>query len=715
MPSKNDSWGIEVGSDAIKAIHLVRKGSDIQVAGFEVLPFKKILSTPDLDVDEAIQENLQQFFSRNDVRRSTVVASVPGSAAFAKFAKLPPVDPKKVPDIVRFEAVQQIPFPIEQVEWDYQVFTYRDSPDVEVGIFAITKERVMRLVENYRAAGQSLDGVTLSALAAYNAIVYDQDLTAQSPGVILMDIGTSSTDVIIAEGGRLWLRTLPIGGNNFTESLVRAFKLSFSKAEKLKREAGTSKYSRQIFQAMRPVFTDLIQEMQRTLGYYQSINRDAKVEKLLGFGSSFRLPGLRKFLQQQLQIDVARLDGFHRISVDGKRAADFAEQGLNLVTAYGLALQGLGLERVHANILPARIVKQRVWQAKQPWMAAAAGLLLAANVAAWVKLEIDRNSFEASQIESSAQIERTIGQANQYVQQWRKIEGGDDPRARIETLRRIQDYHDVWPKIMQDLTLAIRALESQPELQEADYEQVQRIPRGERRRIYIDAMTTEYRMNVGASASGGYSAQEVWGVSQQAVGGAEAQAAVSPVAGGAENAVDAAEPPSFVVTVKGTTPHKDGPRLISQHFIAWLQQNSARPDRPYRIIASNKSLQRIEKIKDDPAVDRRAGGDQKAADTSGRRPDAARGRGARVNERASGRDMSAMEEASLDAVLPKNPLNEESKAGDWSFEIQWTVQLLRPEEARQTQEPRSVEASPGAVKESVQAGVRPGGQTGGRS
>jgi Tfp pilus assembly PilM family ATPase len=58
--------------------------------------------------------------------------SVPGHAAFARFAKLPPVEPKKVPDIVKFEAVQQIPFPIEQVEWDYQTFVAEDSPEVEV-------------------------------------------------------------------------------------------------------------------------------------------------------------------------------------------------------------------------------------------------------------------------------------------------------------------------------------------------------------------------------------------------------------------------------------------------------------------------------------------------------------------------------------------------------------------------------------------------------
>src|SRR5580698_10608973 len=99
MPNRNDCWGIEVGANAIKAIRLVRKKAEITVADYEIIPFKKILTTPDINVDEAIQVNLDQFLSQHSVTKSTVVVSVPGHMAFARFAKLPPVDPKKIPDI----------------------------------------------------------------------------------------------------------------------------------------------------------------------------------------------------------------------------------------------------------------------------------------------------------------------------------------------------------------------------------------------------------------------------------------------------------------------------------------------------------------------------------------------------------------------------------------------------------------------------------------
>ncbi|MDH3584915.1 MAG: pilus assembly protein PilM, partial [Phycisphaerae bacterium] len=209
MPSANDSWGIEIGANAIKALRLQRTGSDVAIADYDVIPFKKVLTTPEIDIEETIRLGLDQFQARHQVGKAAVVASVPGHRAFARFAKLPPVEPKKVPDIVKFEAVQQIPFPIEEVEWDYQTFQNPDAPDVEVGIFAITKERVVSWLGHFQAVGIPVHGLTLSPVAIYNGLAYDLEMDDDSPGTILLDIGTMATDLIIVDAGRIWLRTIP--------------------------------------------------------------------------------------------------------------------------------------------------------------------------------------------------------------------------------------------------------------------------------------------------------------------------------------------------------------------------------------------------------------------------------------------------------------------------------------------------------------------------
>src|SRR5687767_9506348 len=223
MATPKAAWGIEIGACAIKALRLERNGDEVAVSDFAVIPHKKVLTTPDLDQDEMVRLGLGQFISQKNLEGEHLVMSVPGHSAFARFAKLPPVEPKKVPDIVKFEAVQQIPFPIEQVEWDYQTFKAPDSPDVEVGIFAITRDRIMERLALYQDVGIVPDYVTLSPVAAYNAMAFDLAFTEKTPGTIVLDIGTTSTDLIIAEAGRVWIRTFPIGGHHFTEALVNAF------------------------------------------------------------------------------------------------------------------------------------------------------------------------------------------------------------------------------------------------------------------------------------------------------------------------------------------------------------------------------------------------------------------------------------------------------------------------------------------------------------
>ena len=396
MATTNLCWGIEIGAASIKAIKLENAGeAGVRVVDFAVIQHPKPLSTPGVDANDVLRVSLGQLTSTFDLSKAAIAVSVPGHSAFARFAKLPPVEPKKVPDIVKFEAMQQIPFPLEQVEWDYQTFVTPDSPDIEVGIFAITRDKVMERLNMLQDVGITPNHVVLSPIAVYNALAYDRQFDNTTPGTIIVDVGTTSTDLVIATPGRVWVRTFPIGGHQFTEALVNQFQLSYPKAEKLKREAEDTKHARQVFQAMRPVFTDLAQDIQRSIGYYQSLNKDANLTRLIGVGSTFELPGLRKYLKQQLSLDVHRIEDFKRLNVPTERAAEFNAVSLNLCTCYGLALQGLGLNTVGGNLMPVSVVRESLWREKTPWFALAAGLALAGSAAFFIRPYMDKMAIEA--------------------------------------------------------------------------------------------------------------------------------------------------------------------------------------------------------------------------------------------------------------------------------------------------------------------------------
>src|SRR5438132_9532934 len=113
-------WGIDVGQCALKALRLEVIEGVVTATAFDYIEHPKILSQPDADPDQLTREALESFLKRNDLRGDMVVISVPGQSGLARFVKLPPVEEKKIDAIVTFEAKQQIPFPLEEVVWDYQ-------------------------------------------------------------------------------------------------------------------------------------------------------------------------------------------------------------------------------------------------------------------------------------------------------------------------------------------------------------------------------------------------------------------------------------------------------------------------------------------------------------------------------------------------------------------------------------------------------------------
>ncbi len=447
----NFAWGIDVGNRALKAVKLVRQGDQLVVDDFDVIEHETVLSNAGDNRESLIQGALANFVQRHPFKGGQVGISVSGQASFARFIKLPPVEPKKIPEIVRFEAIQQIPFPLDDVEWSYQLFQAPDSPDVEVGIFAMRKELINHQIKFYTDVDLNVQVVQMSPLAVYNAMYNDNRIDGTT---MIIDLGAENTDLIICDNETIWLRSIPIGGNSFTDALVKAFKLNFAKAEDMKRNAATSKYARQIFQAMRPVFADLVAEVQRSVGFYASVHRDSRIKKVLALGGTFKLPGLQKYLQQNLQLDVERLDTVSASpSADSKVAPNFNENILSVVTAYGLALQAMGVSKVSSSLLPETIRREKMWKQKTPLFGAAAALFVAGlgvSVGTWWLNSMSFNSARAKDAYST--VEQVTHQGQALDGQWSEIEGATEPaRKKIINIQSMLDYRTLWPKLLSDI------------------------------------------------------------------------------------------------------------------------------------------------------------------------------------------------------------------------------------------------------------------------
>src|SRR5438552_13579079 len=212
-------WGIDLGQCALKALRVENIDGQVTATAFDYGEHPKILSQPDADPDQLIREALEKFLSRNSIKGDVVCISIPGQSGLARFVKLPPVEEKKIPDIVRFEAKQQIPFNLEEVVWDYQklgagVVTDGFAMETEIGLFAIKRDTVNRYLQHFKDVNVEVHLVQMAPLSLCNFVSYDL-LQAGAPGtegegggeekgaIVALDIGADNSNLVITDGGRI--------------------------------------------------------------------------------------------------------------------------------------------------------------------------------------------------------------------------------------------------------------------------------------------------------------------------------------------------------------------------------------------------------------------------------------------------------------------------------------------------------------------------------
>ena len=507
-------WALDIGNNALKALRLTDTGQGVEVTGFECISYGKILSgsgVKSAEREELIAFAVRQFVKSNNIGKDGIVVSVPGQNSFARFVKLPPFDKKQIPEMVKYEAAQQIPFDMNEVQWDWQLMTGPDVSEAKVGLFAIKTDIVTSELEYFSRENLQVSCVQMVPMALYNYLVYDRPelMKSDSKATIIVNIGAENSDLVVCTKSLVWQRSIPMGGNAFTRAIADAFKLNFTKAEKLKRTAAMSKYARQIFQAMKPVFTDFASEIQRSLGFFSSSNPNISFTKLIALGGGIKMRGLLKYLQQTLQIPVESPDLFKNLKIDSGDQAKFHENVNDFAVAYGLALQGLGLARIESNLLPTKISRQMNWKNKNKYFTIAACILLAVSVASLLRAYLDRVSYNSnkSQRLKVDNLIRDVKKARSDVQQ--QQEKVIEAKQALDNSFMVFSYRDVIPMLHKTIINALPNAENNPqqkELYEAfssrDIDFILSVPRNQRKQLFITSFTADYVAHVETASFG---------------------------------------------------------------------------------------------------------------------------------------------------------------------------------------------------------------------
>ncbi len=343
---------------------------------------------PDSDAAASafVIDALRTIMKEKSIRPAPLLMSVSGQAVFPRFVKLPPVDKGKILQMVQYEAEQNVPFPIDEVVWDYQLIGDGSEGEQGAMIVAIKTDSAAALTNCVQAVGMEPEVVDVAPLAIANCV---QISYPDNEGcTMVLDIGARSTNLIFLEEGRVFYRTIPVAGNTITQEIAKSFEVDFHEAERMKREIGfvalggvtasDDEMADKLSKVIRNVVTRLHAEINRSINFYRSQQGGSVPSRVLLTGGSSTISHMDTFFREKLKVDVDYLNPFASVEVGGHLDGDkVAEDFYFLSEVIGLAMRKSADCLVEINLMPPDLVQKKTFRKRIPFLAAGAVAIVA--------------------------------------------------------------------------------------------------------------------------------------------------------------------------------------------------------------------------------------------------------------------------------------------------------------------------------------------------
>lgn len=394
MASQERIFALNLGTQTISLAEFGQSSS----GGLVLVRFKhgEILGDPGADATRNLQTKLQiqQMVAEFGIKGRPVNYAIASHVVFTRPVTLPTVgDETQVEQIVGFEAQQNVPYPIDQVVWDWQVLDPGVDGQVEVILAAIKAD----LLDDINAAVQGNDLVPkvieIAPLALYNAFRYSY---SEATGcALLVDVGSRTTNLLFCEPGKIFPRRLNIGGSTITTAIAKDFGCPFGEAEARKirdgfvslggtyAEPDDAEIAR-ISKIIRNQMTRLHQEIARSITFYRSEHGGSQPTRVLLAGGTASLPYVREFFQEKFPaMEVEYFNPLRNVAIGGSLSNDDVGPVAHMMgEIVGLALRAAGSCPMELSLRPESLVRGEKRSSQRPDIVVA-GFCVLASMAAW--------------------------------------------------------------------------------------------------------------------------------------------------------------------------------------------------------------------------------------------------------------------------------------------------------------------------------------------
>lgn len=346
-PKVRSLIGLDISSSGVKMVELAgdgKSGYRVERYTTEVLP-RDVVADGNIVSLEAAAESVRHAWKRLATSTRNVAIALPASHVITK--KIIVGAGQREADleiVVESEANQYIPFPLEEVNLDFQVIgPAPSSPDeIEVLIAASRKEKVEDRVAVAESAGLKplvVDVDSYAALSAFELIERQLPEGGKGQVVALVDVGANVMSLtVLRDRLQLYSREQAFGGNQLTQEIARVFGMSFEDAETEKRRNNLpNTYESEL---LKPFVEGMALEVSRALQFFFTSTQFSKVDHVVLAGGCAILPAADEAVASRTQINTVIANPFaDMVLSDRVRARSLLADAPSLMVACGLALR----------------------------------------------------------------------------------------------------------------------------------------------------------------------------------------------------------------------------------------------------------------------------------------------------------------------------------------------------------------------------------------